>query len=143
MNDLKGGVGLARAGGHHQQDAPLALGHTLNGAVHSNPLVIAWLVASLLVVVGHRDGRLGLRIGYALALAVSCPELVRRRELVHLETALRTGEEVVLEEAVTIGAVSEGYVERLSVAHSLLHARANSVVGVLRLNNGDRQVRCV
>ncbi|MNE52866.1 hypothetical protein D3C80_1475590 [compost metagenome] len=50
---------------------------------------------------------------------------------------------VVKEEAITIAGEHEGYVQRLCVAESLLHARANRVFVVLRLDHSDRQIGLV
>ena len=56
MHDLESRVGLARAGGHDEQDAPPPFGYRLDGAVHGDALVVARRVAAMLVVAGHRDG---------------------------------------------------------------------------------------
>src|SRR3546814_4205495 len=40
-DDLESGVGLAGAGGHDQQDAVVATGNGLNGAIDGDELVVA------------------------------------------------------------------------------------------------------
>jgi hypothetical protein len=50
-DDLKGGVGLAGAGGHDQQDAVLAPGDGLHRAVDGDELVVARRLAGAVVVV--------------------------------------------------------------------------------------------
>ena len=55
-NDLEGGVGLAGAGGHHEQDAVLAAGDGLDGAVDGDELVVMRrLAGTVFVVVLRRD----------------------------------------------------------------------------------------
>ncbi len=51
-NDLKGGEGLAGAGGHHQENTILTPSNGLHGRVDGQQLVIAWcLVAAVAVVI--------------------------------------------------------------------------------------------
>ncbi len=57
-DDLEGGVGLAGAGGHHEQDAVLALGDRLDGPVDGDALVVARLLAARIGVVVLEDDRL-------------------------------------------------------------------------------------
>ena len=54
-DDLKGGVGLAGAGGHDQQDAVLALGDGFDGCVDGIALVIARGLAAAVVEVVLQD----------------------------------------------------------------------------------------
>ena len=54
-DDLKRRVGLAGAGGHHQQDAVLALGDGLDRRVDRDALVVARLFAAAVVVVVLED----------------------------------------------------------------------------------------
>ena len=56
-DDLKGGVGLAGAGGHHEQDAVLAAGDGLDGAIDGDELVVARRFAGAVVVVVLRGDR--------------------------------------------------------------------------------------
>ena len=54
-DDLEGGVGLAGAGGHDEQDAVLALGDGLDGGVDGVALVVARLLAAAIVEVVLED----------------------------------------------------------------------------------------
>ena len=54
-DDLEGGVGLAGAGGHDQQDAVLPLGDGFDGRVDGVALVVARLLAAAVVVVVLQD----------------------------------------------------------------------------------------
>ncbi len=73
-DDLEGGVGLARAGGHHQQDAILAAGDGVDRAVDGDELVVARRFAgAVVVVVLRRDGF--LRGGVSLGRAVARPKV--------------------------------------------------------------------
>ena len=56
-DDLKGGVGLAGACGHDQQDAVLALGDGLDGGVDGVALVVARGLAAAVVEVVLQDNR--------------------------------------------------------------------------------------
>ncbi len=87
-DDLKGGVGLAGAGGHDEQDAVLAAGDGLDGAVDGDELVVARRLAGAVVVVVLRgDGF--LRGGVALGRAVARPEFLGRRKLVERDFPCR------------------------------------------------------
>ena len=54
-DDLEGGVGLAGAGGHDEQDAVLALGDGFDGRVDGVALVVARLLAAAVVEVVLKD----------------------------------------------------------------------------------------
>ena len=54
-DDLEGGVGLAGAGGHDEQDAVLAARNGLDRAVDGDLLVVARRFAGAVVVVFLRD----------------------------------------------------------------------------------------
>ena len=60
-DDLEGGVGLAGAGGHDEQDAVLALGDGLDGFVDGDALVVARLLAAAVVVVILKNDPLLIR----------------------------------------------------------------------------------
>ena len=73
-DDLEGGVGLAGAGRHDQQDAVLALGDGLDGRVDGVDLVVARRLAAAVVVVVLKDDLLGVR-RQALPGAIARPEI--------------------------------------------------------------------
>ena len=50
-DDLEGGIGLAGAGGHDQEDAILALGDGFDGLVDGDALVVARLLAAAILEV--------------------------------------------------------------------------------------------
>ena len=83
-DDLKGGVGLAGAGRHDEQDAVLALGDGFDGRVDGVDLVVARRLAAAVVVVVLQDDLLGFR-RQAFPGAVARPEFGRRRERVERE----------------------------------------------------------
>ncbi len=139
-DDLKGGVGLAGAGGHDQQDAVLALGDGLDRRVDGVALVVARLLAAAVVVVGLQDDRL-LRGREALPGAVSVPERFqgwgRRpgRASVSIWAlwpvrSWKTKPSPLLEKTKGTSRVS-------GVVEGLLHAGADGVVVVLGLDQGD------
>ena len=61
-DDLKCGVGFARAGGHDEQDAVLALGDGLDGGVDGVDLVIARRLAAAVVVIVLEDDLFGFGV---------------------------------------------------------------------------------
>ena len=80
-DDLKRGVGLAGAGGHHQQHAILATCYGLNRAVDGIHLVVARHAPGTVVVVRRLD-LLPSGAIQAFPLAIPLPELVRAGKLV-------------------------------------------------------------
>ena len=85
-DDLEGGVGLAGAGGHDQQDAVLAPGDGLDGAVDGDELVVAGRLAGAVVVVVLSGDGLPVR-GYSPCRAVALPRVRRAWELVEGDLA--------------------------------------------------------
>ena len=79
-DDLEGGVGLAGAGRHDQQDAVLPLGDGLDRGVDGVDLVVARLLAAAVVVIVLQDD-LFLLGGQPLPGAVARPQRRRAREL--------------------------------------------------------------
>ena len=76
-DDLEGGVGLAGAGGHDQQDAVLPLGDGFDGLVDGDALVVARLLAAAVVEVVLEDDFF-LRRSQPFPGAVFCPKVLRR-----------------------------------------------------------------
>ena len=60
-NDLEGGIGLAGAGRHDQQDAVVALGDGLHGGVDGIDLVVTRRFAAAVVKIVLKDDLLGFR----------------------------------------------------------------------------------
>ena len=145
-DDLEGGVGLAGAGGHDEQDAVLALGDGFDGRVDGDALVVARLLAAAVVEVVLEDDLLpasGARPFQARYCAQSCSG---RREGVERQLGFRLAAlagAVVEQEAVAVGGEDEGDVEGRGVLERLLHAVADGVVVVLGLDEGDGDVRLV
>ena len=103
-DDLKGGVGLAGAGGHDQEDAVLAPGDGVDGAVDGDELVVARALAGTVVVIVLGGDRL-LGRGVAFGGAEPLPEFGRAGEPVQGNFPLdRRGGAgaVVFEKAVTV-----------------------------------------
>ena len=112
-DDLEGGVGLAGAGRHDEQDAVLALGDGLDRRVDGVDLVVARRLAAAVVVVVLEDDLLGLG-RQALPGAVAGPEVGRRGKGVEGEGRLGRGAgagAVVEHEAVAVGGEHERDVE--------------------------------
>ena len=61
-DDLKRGVGFARARGHDEQDAILPLGDRLNGGVDGVDLVVTRLLSAAVVVVVLKDDLFGFGV---------------------------------------------------------------------------------
>ena len=142
---MEGGVGLAGAGGHHQQHTILPARHGLDRAVDGVHLVIARHAAGAVVVVRRGDLVLGLVI-QTFPFAVALPEFIRAGELVEAQFGfdLRTSAAAVMEQkTIAIAGEHEGHIQRLGITQGLLHAGANGVLVVLRLNHGDGQVLLV
>jgi hypothetical protein len=72
-DDLEGGVGLARAGRHDQQNPVLALGDGLDRRVDGIHLIVARGLAAAVVVVVLKNDLLGRR--RALPGAIARPEV--------------------------------------------------------------------
>ena len=75
-DDLEGGVGLAGAGGHDEEDAVLALGDGFDGRVDGDALVVARLLAAAVLEVVLEDDLFLLR-GQAFPPAVFRPQSLR------------------------------------------------------------------
>lgn len=144
-DDLERGVGLAGAGGHHQQHPALPMGDGLDGALDGDPLVVARLLAAAVVVVREADNSLYL-IGDAFPRPVAAPQLAGARELIEAEGPLyRIGEPgaVVEQETIAVRGEGEGDIEGFSVAEGLRQSAADRVRVVLRLDHRQRKARSV
>ena len=144
-DDLKRGVGLARAGGHDKQGALFTARDGVHGAVDGDGLVVVGNPAGAVVVVMLPGDGLLLG-GVALGLAVALPEFVGRGELVEGDFAGHgaAGDgAIVLQKRIAVRAVGKGDVENLRVFERLLHPGADGVVVVLPLDDGEREVRPV
>ncbi|MCU0684831.1 MAG: hypothetical protein MUF34_21735 [Polyangiaceae bacterium] len=144
-DNLKGGVGLAGARRHHEQEALLPPGHRLDRAVDGVHLVVVRRLARRGGVVGLLDHGLG---GGQKALpgAVAPPKLVRGRKLIETHLALdlrRLPAAIVKEKPVAVRSERKGHVEHLGVVERLLHAGAEAMLVVFGLDDRDRQVRPV
>src|SRR5690606_7013370 len=132
-------------GGHHQQHAILTTRYGLNRAVDGIHLVVARHAPGAVVVVRRLD-LLPSGTIQAFPLAIPLPELVRAGKLVEPELGfnLRAGAAAIMDQqAIAIAGEHERHVERLSIAEGLLHAGAERVLVVLRLDDGNRQVLLV
>ena len=75
-DDLEGGVGLAGAGGHHQQDAVAALGDGLDRRVDGVDLIVARGFAAAVVVIVLKNDLFGPRVE-ALPFRIARPQIGR------------------------------------------------------------------
>ncbi|SDM11847.1 hypothetical protein SAMN05428957_102411 [Oryzisolibacter propanilivorax] len=141
-DDLERGVGLARAGGHDQQHALLALGDGLHGAVDGVELVVTRCLAGRVVAGG--DLLLGRRP--AFPGAVAGPQLRGRGQLVGTERALQhaIGQRGIAEdEACAIAGKAKRHVQQFGIAQRLRHSGARGMAGILGLQHGQGQVGLV
>lgn len=97
----------------------------------------------MLLVIGSSHNFLAMRMLKPLSSGVARPELLGSRKLIHGEGTLPAGKEIVLNEALAIGAIRERNIERLSVSHALLQAGVDRVIGIFGLDDSDRDVRGV
>ncbi len=139
--DLERDQGLARAGGHGEQQALApALEHGLHGAVDGGLLVVAGVLAG--GVVGGREQAVGgLGVGDAAPLLIALPQLGGRR--VRGEHAGQAGEGVELDDLCAVGGVGEHEAQHLSVEFGLLQPVMHGFVGGLGLDHGQAEVPAV
>jgi len=144
-NDLKGGEGLAGAGGHDQQNAVLAAGNCLDSSVDGQQLVIAWtLIAAVAVVILSDKGF--LLVVQATVRRPPLPQCFCCGKFVKCELPLNDavcGDLVVEQEAIAIGAEHKRDLQHLSIAQRLLHTIADGVIIVLGFDDGDWDVRLI
>jgi hypothetical protein len=147
INDLEGGVGLARACGHDEQDTVQAAGDGLDGTIDGDLLVVtrrAIRGAGEVFLSDHgRDV-----IGDAFERFILLPEMVWRRESVERELGFDVPGFcglVVEQEGVAVAAKDKRDVEGLGVrvTERLLDARVDGVVVVLGLDDREGNVRLV
>ena len=145
-DDLEGGVGLAGAGGHDEQDAVLALGDGLDGLVDGDALVVARLLAAAVVEVVLKNDPLPVR-GRILSMHGTCAQSASG-----VESASRGSSVSVRSlwpvrswnrKASPFDEKTKGNIEGAGVFERLLHAVADGVVVVLGLDQGDGDVRLV
>jgi hypothetical protein len=142
---LKGGVGFTGASGHDEQDAVHAVGDGFNGGVDGVALVVARGFASGVFKVILEHDRLSLG-GDAFPGPVAGPETGGGWEAFQGEGGflLRAGPSAVVEhEAVAIAGEDEWDIEGGGGFEGLLDAVANTVVVVLGLDDGQRDVGLV
>ena len=144
-DDLKGGVGLAGPGRHHQQDALPPLGDSLDRGVDRVDLIVARLLAAGVVEIVVQDDRLALG-RQPLPGAIALPEAGGRGKGVAGQDGFARGAgpgAVVEHEAGAVGREHERHVQGLGVVERLLHAVAGGVGAVLGLDHGEREVGLV
>ena len=137
-DDLEGGVGLPGARGHDEQEAVLPACDGIHRSVDGDELVVARCLAGAVVVVVLGDDADLLRFN-SFRGAVTLPEFLRRGELIERNLPLhhaRRPRAVMLQKGIAIRAVGKGQVKNLRILQCLRHPRADSVVVVLRLNDG-------
>ncbi len=144
-NDLKRSICFSGACSHHQQDAVLALCDGFNGPINGSNLIVARSFPRAIFVV--RLGREGFLSGCPpFRHSVSRPKFIWRRERIQRDLTCHDSffdGTVVLEKCIAIRTVSEWYIENLGIIERLLHASANRVVIVLRLDDRDRLIGLV
>jgi hypothetical protein len=130
-------------GGHHQEEAVLALGDRLGGRVDGVALVVPRLplAAVVEVVLEHH---VFLISGEALPPAVDRPQPGRRGEAPQRQGGLnrRQGAGAIVEdEAIPVRGEDKGDVQDLGVFEGLLHPVTDGVIVHFRLDNRDGDVR--
>ena len=138
---LKRGIGLAGSSRHHKKCTLRALGDRLDSAVDGDALIVAWRIGLHVVVVRRvHHGAFGWV--EAAAVPIAPVQLGGSGEAVKGDVgALVARRAVELEEAVAVRAEGERKVEDFGVVDRLLDAAGNGLVVVLRLNDGDGEVR--
>ena len=142
---MKGRVGLARAGGHYEQDAVLAVGNGFYRAVDGDKLIVArrLLRTPDVVILCRHDN---LLLGKSFGGAIAGPKVFRSGKLIERDFPCYRaagGHAVVFEKGVSIAAVGEGDIKNLGVFEGLLHAVPDRVVVVFGFDDGNGQVRLV
>ena len=140
VDDLEGGVGLARARCHHEQKAFLPLGNSVHGSVDGIALVVAGRIDVLARTVGllYDLQLFGIKALPVVALGEETGiEFLLRGKLVHRQGTLFAREEVMLQKALSVGTERKRYIHHPGIFHCLLQAKAHGVVGILRLDDGD------
>ena len=120
------------------------MGDGVHRAVDGDPLVVARRIGVLAGEIGLFENPLLFgRDAFAAvaAVLVAGDELLFRRKFVHAEFAFLSREEIMLHEAVAVGAVGEREIEHRRVFHGLLQAGGHAVAVVLRLDDRDGIVR--
>ena len=144
-NDLKCRVGLAGAGGHHEQDTILAAGDGIDRAIDGDRLVVTGCFSGAVVVIVLC--RYHLLFGCeAFRPPISRPEFLRRWELVERDFAGDGGagdSAIMFQKSVAVGAVREGDVQNFRVFEGLLHAIAHGVVVVFGFQDCQWKIRFV
>ena len=124
-DDLEGGIGLAGAGRHDQEEPVLALSDGFDRGVDGVDLVVARPLAAAVVVVVLEDHLLCLG-RQALPGSVFRPERGRRRKLIEPEGGLPLlagAGSIVEHEAIAVRREDEWDLKRLGILQRLLHAR--------------------
>jgi hypothetical protein len=144
-DDLKRGVGLARAGRHDQQHAVAALSDGLDRGVDCIHLIVTRRLAAAVVEIVLKHDLLSVGVE-TLPGAIARPQVGRRREGVEAKVRFDRNAPagaVVEHEAVAVRGKHEGNIQRRGIVEALLHAVANAVIIVLRLDQRDRDIRPV
>jgi len=141
-DDLKGGVGLAGAGGHDQQNAILPTSDGLNSAIYGIGLEVTRHAAGTVVVIRRLDLLSGLAF-QALPTAVALPKFGGAGKLAETQLCfdlITRAAAVVKKEAIAVAGKHKGHIQRFGVTQGLLHPRTQGMLVVLGLDNGNRQV---
>ena len=145
-DDLEGGVGLAGAGRHDEQDAVLALGDGLDRRVDGVDLVVARGLAAAVVEIVLKDDLLRFR-RQALPGAIAAP---RDRSGDGKASSARLASFSALvpvrswnTKPSPFEEKTKGMLSVVGVVERLLHAVADAVVVVLGLDERDRDVGLV
>ena len=143
-DNLKDGVGLARSGGHDQQEALAALGNSLDGGVDGVDLIVArGLPAAAEIILRDNILSLGFQV---LPGTMALPQVGRRGKGVQAEVGfpLRAQAGPVVEhKALAIGGKNKGDMQRLGIVQGLLHAVTHRVNVVLGFNQGNGEIGLV
>ena len=142
-DDLEGGVGFARASGHHQQKTLLTFGDFLNGAVGGDALVIARFAPTAVVEIGLGNQVNLLRLTQAFPLLIKSPQVFIGGELGERQFAfdgLGQAGAVMEQKAIAIGTDGKGCVQHFGVVEGLRHAFADPKTISFRLHHGQGQI---
>ena len=139
VDDLESGIGLAGSCCHHQEDAVLAAGDSLNHPVDSDALVVTRRVAVAVAIVRNVE-QLSTFFGKVRVsvhpLAMELTERQRCGEIVHTEFAFRTSIHVVLNELLTVGGIGERHIQVVGIADGLLDTVVRGMLMVFSFHYG-------
>ena len=143
-DDLECGVGLAGAGGHHQQYPILTFRYGFYGLVDGLQLVIAGRFAAAIRVIVLTDDR-QLCLGVTLPGTELVPKLARAGEILQRDLGFQLGRIglVMKYEAIAVAGKYERHIQQTGIIEPLLHPLANLMLVGFGLDHRQWQAHLV